>query len=1251
MKRVLGILMAIILFAGMINIPMDVHAADPTMDGHGLMGEFFKMKPSGDRNDISIFDFDEAKFKGAKMVGNLNGDGFLGIFNQFSGTGDYNTARFTGTIVPEFTEDYTFHMEGDDGFRLWVDGKMILDFWELKYEIPKSSEIISLEAGVPYEIEIEYLQGWGGAWLRLEWESANQNREVVPESALYPSFKRIIQNKKFDVKAELQKINYLTENFADKVTESVLNNFKEIQRVAEDLLATIDDKEVSEQEKVDELTVAVEPLSIARAEFMKEMGVTSSSVSEKFNNPLYQGQDPFVAYQDGFYYYVSSSNLDSNNKVYVSKSRTLTDQGEKVMVFDSQGTQTRIFAPEIFFLQGKWYIYYCADVDEYGYRHMPVVLEGVTDDPQGEYVYKGVLYAGENGEYKQANDFTVFEYNEEIYAIWGTLGSGEPIGPAIVKMDNPYTITNDRSFLNKVGGGEGPRVLQKDGKVFVTMSEGDYQSDGYRLSYFMNTDGDFLNEDSWTRTDDVFVSTRDVSGPARAGFVKSADGKEDWMIYHSRVYKGTERNSWRQVNIKKFDWNEDGTPNFGSPVSPGEWQSYPSGDLGQGDMYQAEDAIHYGGITKGATAKGYQGTGYINLPNKSGTEASFVVDAEEGGDYIIGVRYAYGVKVGGEYTDNSKVQLPGRAKINVFVNGIYVKTIAPDKTEINWDEWFTASERLELIAGANVISYRIDNDSIGNVNLDHLTMYKADVPNSSDGNQVNKTALETTITLAIDEAAKIDVYSAESIALLNAEIVIAQAVLDNNNATQDDVDTAVTALNELLELLVVITPNPPVTADLQNIVISGYAANYTFEGGTYTYNGITVENGVTSITVTPTGSGTITIDGTVVVSGTASEAIALTAGTERIITIVVTEAGNSKTYMIKVTRNKSGDSGSGSGSSSGSGSNNGGGLTNSIITSTNGKLTLPSGKTGKVSLGEEVTISIPANATNKELKLTIEKLLEIQNLLSDQDVLASPVFEIMKNFSENFSKPVTLTFAFNPSALKDNQRAVVFYFDEMKKEWVEIGGKINGHYITIETNHFTKYAVFAVGQAPDVSTGTGPEINLSDISGHWAEANIKKAIENGIVTGYPDGTFNPGAAVTRAEFTVMLINTLKLQETGAELTFTDTTKIGNWAKKEVAQAVKTGIIKGYADGSFRPDMTITRTEMATMVANVLGLSKEMDAVTGFADDKDIPLWAKGAAAELKKLGLIEGRATNKFVPNGNTTRAEAVTVLLKLLMQ
>jgi hypothetical protein len=182
-------------------------------------------------------------------------------------------------------------------------------------------------------------------------------------------------------------------------------------------------------------------------------------------------------------------------------------------------------------------------------------------------------------------------------------------------------------------------------------------------------------------------------------------------------------------------------------------------------------------------------------------------------------------------------------------------------------------------------------------------------------------------------------------------------------------------------------------------------------------------------------------------------------------------------------------------------------------------------------------------------------------------------------------------------------------------------------------------------------TDSVTEVNFSDISGHWAEAGIKQAVSGGIVKGYTDGTFKPNHTVTRSEFAVMLMNTLKPQGAGAELTFTDTAKIGTWAQKAVAQAVQAGIIKGYADGSFRPDATIIRTEMAAMNANALSLTAQSNTETGFADDKDIPAWAKDAVAAIKKLGIVTGKGINEFAPNANTTRAEAVTVLLKMLAQ
>ncbi len=186
----------------------------------------------------------------------------------------------------------------------------------------------------------------------------------------------------------------------------------------------------------------------------------------------------------------------------------------------------------------------------------------------------------------------------------------------------------------------------------------------------------------------------------------------------------------------------------------------------------------------------------------------------------------------------------------------------------------------------------------------------------------------------------------------------------------------------------------------------------------------------------------------------------------------------------------------------------------------------------------------------------------------------------------------------------------------------------------------------AGAEEPQESTSNG---NFIDIAGHWAEQSIEEAASIGIVTGYPDHTFRPKQLVTRAEFSVLLVHALQLQDRGVELTFSDADDIADWAKPAVAQAVRAGIISGYQDGSFRPHAFLTRAEMVFMAARALDLSIEADVTTNFADDDEIPAWAKGAIEAMRQLAYIQGKNNNRFDPATNTTRAEAVIIILKLV--
>ena len=174
------------------------------------------------------------------------------------------------------------------------------------------------------------------------------------------------------------------------------------------------------------------------------------------------------------------------------------------------------------------------------------------------------------------------------------------------------------------------------------------------------------------------------------------------------------------------------------------------------------------------------------------------------------------------------------------------------------------------------------------------------------------------------------------------------------------------------------------------------------------------------------------------------------------------------------------------------------------------------------------------------------------------------------------------------------------------------------------------------------------DVLFKDILGHWAEKGIMQASGKGFVNGYADGTFKPDKSITRAEFVVMMMKVMSPPTEEQKLQFKDSDKIGAWATKAVSQAAQAGIVNGYEDGSFHPDALITRAEMAVMVSKALKLTLVANAPTGFADDKAIPSWAKGAIAAVREQGLMKGSSMNQFNPSTYATRAEGITVLLNL---
>lgn len=170
---------------------------------------------------------------------------------------------------------------------------------------------------------------------------------------------------------------------------------------------------------------------------------------------------------------------------------------------------------------------------------------------------------------------------------------------------------------------------------------------------------------------------------------------------------------------------------------------------------------------------------------------------------------------------------------------------------------------------------------------------------------------------------------------------------------------------------------------------------------------------------------------------------------------------------------------------------------------------------------------------------------------------------------------------------------------------------------------------------------------LKDIAGHWAEESIRKLVSTGAITGYPDGTFRPDNRMTRSEFITVLVRAFGLENAGSSSGFSDTAN--HWAREFIDTAASLGIVNGYPDGRFGPDEEITREQMAVMLVKAAQLdTSAYSGELPFTDRDNISSWAASAVAAAVANGLIKGYPDGTFRPQQLATRAEAATVLALL---
>lgn len=332
---------------------------------------------------------------------------------------------------------------------------------------------------------------------------------------------------------------------------------------------------------------------------MNELDLPMPLIEQRADPHLYR-------HRDGYYYFTAS--VPAYDGIELRRAKTLAElpQAETAIVWrkpDEGPLSELIWAPELHYLRGAWYVYFAAAptraIKDGLFQHRMYCLYTDAENPlQGE--WKGPERI-DSGIDSFCLDATAFERGDELYYVWAQKD------PAIAGNSNLYIAPMEtplklaakpvmlsrpefewecRGFLVN----EGPSVLQRRGKVFISYS-GSATDENYAMGLlWADAAADLLDPASWSKASQPVLTSRPeakIFGPGHNSFSVTEDGREDLLVYHARTYTEIEGDPlWdpnRHAFVKKLAWDERGMPVFGKPVacSPG-WIG-PEGRSGERD--------------------------------------------------------------------------------------------------------------------------------------------------------------------------------------------------------------------------------------------------------------------------------------------------------------------------------------------------------------------------------------------------------------------------------------------------------------------------------------------------------------------------------------------------------------------------------------------------------------------------------------------------------------------------------------------
>jgi len=308
------------------------------------------------------------------------------------------------------------------------------------------------------------------------------------------------------------------------------------------------------------------------------------------NSLVAQRADPhIVRHTDGFYYFTAT--VPQYDRIVLRRATTLPGlaSAPETVIWrrhTSGEMAAHIWAPEIHFINGRWYIYFAAGRSDDIWRIRMYVLENASANPlTGTWVERGRIVTAWD---TFSLDATTFVHNGVRYLAWAQSEPGISTNSNVYLARlgaNPWQITGPSVRLSvptlawETRGfrvNEGPAVIVRNGRVFMTYSASATDANYCLGLLTASATADLLNPSSWTKSPNpVFTSFAATSqfGPGHNSFTVSEDGQSDILVYHDRSYQNISGDPLndpnRRTRLQKVYYNADGTPNFGIPVADG----------------------------------------------------------------------------------------------------------------------------------------------------------------------------------------------------------------------------------------------------------------------------------------------------------------------------------------------------------------------------------------------------------------------------------------------------------------------------------------------------------------------------------------------------------------------------------------------------------------------------------------------------------------------------------------------------------